>query len=296
MNANMIIAVCYYVVLIVQFWVMWKEQKPKENEIFAVTVPDAVMENPEMVQLRKRYGTGLAGAGIVSVVLPLSLFLTEWATVQALLWMVSFILMAVLTCLPYWMANRSLKRMKGEHSYMDQAPGMEEVENLWKWGMFYYNPDDHRLMVGKKVGVGTCINHGRARGKVLSGLSWVAIVAVLVLGIHLIRMQSTPLFLAFEDGVLKAGQTRTNYTLDADMMQMAMLLDELPKEERILGTGLMNVERGIYNVSGFGNCKLNLNPQNHAFIVIYAEDGCYIFSADTDKKTKEVYEQLKNEL
>lgn len=296
MNANIIIAVCYYVVLMVQLWIMRKEKNPKENEIFAVTVPNAVMENTEITQLRKRYGTGLVAAGIAAAVFPLFLLLTDWATVQALLWMVFFILMVVLTCLPYWMANRSLKKMKEEYSYMDQAPGLTEVDGLWKWGMFYSNPEDDRLMVGKKVGVGTCINHGRARGKFFSGLAWVAVAVLLVLGIHFIRMQSTPLSLAFEDGVLKAGQTRTNYTLDADMMQMAMLLDELPKEERILGTGLMNVERGIYNVSGFGNCKLNLNPQNHAFIVIYAEDGCYIFSADTDKKTKEVYEQLKNEL
>lgn len=296
MNANIIIAVCYYVVLMVQFWMMWKERNPKENEIFAVTVPNVLMENTEIIQLRKKYGTALVGAVIVSAICPLFLFLTDWVTVQALLWMVFFILMVVLTCLPYWMSNRSLKRMKKEHSYMDQAPGLTEIDDLWKWGMFYHNPEDHRLMVGKKVGVGTCMNHGRARGKFLSGLTWVAVAALLVLGIHFIRMQSTPLFLSFEDGVLKAGQTRTNYTLDADMMQMAILLDELPKEKRILGTGQMNVERGLYNVSGFGNCKLNVNPQNHLFIVIYAEDGCYIFSADTDERTKEVYEELKNEL
>lgn len=33
-----------------------------------------------------------------------------------------------------------------------------------------------------------------------------------------------------------------------------------------------------------------------AFILIQTEDGCYIFSADKDEKTSEVYQQLKDDL
>ena len=54
--------------------------------------------------------------------------------------------------------------------------------------------------------------------------------------------------------------------------------------------------RGIYNVEGFGECRMNVNPQNQAFILIQTEDGCYIFSADKDEKTSEVYQQLKDDL
>lgn len=296
MNADMIVAICYYVVFIVQFWIMWKEKNPRENEIFAVTIPDAVMENEEIGRVRKRYSNSLILVAILVAVLPLSLFLMKWMTVQVLVWMILFVLMVVLSFLPYWMANQRVKKLKEENHYMEQAPGLTEIDANWKHGIFYYNPEDERLTGEKKIGIGTCINHARPMGKFLTGLAWVAIVALLIFGVYLVRVQSTPLSLSYEDGVLNSGQMRTNYSLDVDVMQMVMLLDEMPKGNRVIGTGFDNLQRGIYDLEGFGNCKVNVNPQNHAFILIYAEDGFYIFSGDTDKKTKEIYEDLKEEL
>lgn len=294
--AGIIIAICYYVVLIVQLWIMSKEKNPAENEIFSVTIPNEVMENEEIQKVRKKYGKSIGLAGVVSAVLPAVILFTDWTTVQILIWMILFILIPVLEYVPYWRANRALKILKEQNHYMERAPHLTEIDDMWKWGIFYYNPKDEHLTTEKKIGVGTCVNHAKKRGKVLTVAAWAAIAALLVLGIFLIRVQSAPLTLTYEDGVLKSGQTRTNYTLEADVMQMAMLLDKMPKESKIIGTGLDNLQRGIYNVDGFGNCKINLNPQNHAFILIYAEDGCYIFSADTDEKTKEVFDQLKEDL
>ena len=294
--ASIIIAICYYVVLIAQIWIMCKERNPGENEIFSVTIPDEVMENEEIRQVRKKYGMSISLSGIVLAVLPAAMFLVDWTTVQVLIWMILFILIPVLSYFPYWRANQALKILKEKNNYMEKAPNLTEIDDMWKWGIFYYNPQDENLTTEKKVGVGTCVNHARKRGKVLTVAAWAAIAALLILGIFLIRVQSAPLTLTYEDGVLKSGQTRTNYTLEADVMQMVMLLDHMPKESKIIGTGLDNLQRGIYDVDGFGNCKVNLNPQNHAFILIYAEDGCYIFSADTDEKTKEVFEKLKEDL
>lgn len=296
MNAEIIVAICYYVVLIAQFWIMWKERNPKENEIFAVTIPNAVMENEEILRVRKKYGNTLMIVGILMAVLPVSLLLTDWMTVQAMVWMILFILMMLLSFLPYWMANKNVKKLKEENRYMDQAPGLKEIDPYWKHGIFYCNPQDERLTTEKKIGIGTCINHAKPMGKFLTGLAWVLIAALLVFGVYLIRVQSTPLKLSFEDGVLESGQIRTNYSLDADVMQMAMLLDEMPAGTKVIGTGFDNLQRGVYDLEGFGNCKVNVNPQNHAFILIYAEDGFYIFSADTDKKTEKIYEKLKEEL
>ena len=79
-------------------------------------------------------------------------------------------------------------------------------------------------------------------------------------------------------------------------MQFIMFLDKLPSNSKVIGTDMDNLQRGIYNVEGFGECRMNVNPQNQAFILIQTEDGCYIFSADKDEKTSEVYQQLKDDL
>lgn len=296
MNVDIIVAVCYYAVFIAQFWIMWKERNPRENEIFAVTIPDAVMENEEIQRVRKKYSNSLILVGVLLAILPGSLLFMKWMTVQVLVWMVLFVLMVVLSYLPYWLANQSVKKLKEENHYMEQVQNLTEIDANWKHGIFYYNPEDKRLTAEKKIGIGTCINHAKPMGKFLTGLAWVAIAALLIFGIYMVRVQSIPLTLTYEDGVLESGQIRTNYSLDIDVMQMAMFLDEMPEGSKVIGTGFDNLQRGIYNLEGFGNCKVNVNPQNHAFILIYAEDGFYIFSADTDKKTEKVYEKLKEEL
>lgn len=296
MNPNIIIAICYYAVFLAQFWVMWKEKEPKENEIFSVTIPDAVMEREEILNLRKTYTRTLTAAGILTAVLPLSLLIAEWKSVQALLWMIFFVLLVCCSYFPYIRANKKLKTLKEQNHDMTGAAGLEEIDGYWRMGLFYNNPQDKRLRAEKKVGIGTCINHGRTFGKMLTVLAIAALAAVLGLGIHMVRLQSVPITLSYKEGVLEAGQTRANYHLEADVMQMMMMLDSFPASDRVIGLEMDNLYRGIYRVEGIGNCKVNVNPKNHAFILIYAEDGCYIFSADTDKKTQEVYHKLKEEL
>lgn len=34
-------------------------------------------------------------------------------------------------------------------------------DNLWKWGMFYYNPNDPSIFIAKRVGIGWSVNHAR---------------------------------------------------------------------------------------------------------------------------------------
>ena len=55
MNVSIIIAVCYYIVLIAQFGIMWKAKNPGENEIFSITVPNEKLENEEIKGVQKKW-------------------------------------------------------------------------------------------------------------------------------------------------------------------------------------------------------------------------------------------------
>ena len=97
--------------------------------------------------------------------------------------------------------------------------------------------------------------------------------------------------------VMKTSAGALNNMKICKVTNLNRAIDEL-KENGIwiIGTDMDNLQRGIYNVEGFGECRMNVNPQNQAFILIQTEDGCYIFSADKDEKTSEVYQQLKDDL
>lgn len=296
MNSSIIIAVCYYAVLLVQFFKMWGERNPKEHAIFTVTIPDEAMDHEEIKRVQKSYGTALIVLCLILAVAPAVVYASDWVSIKMLLWMLLILLAATVTYIPYMSANAKTKKLKEKNQYMTLEPMLEQVDDLWKYGVFYHNPKDNRLTAEKRIGIGTCINHAKPMGKFLSVLAIVALIFVFVFGGYRLKVQSTPLFLRYEDGILEAGQVRVKYSVDTEEIQTAMLLNEIPKATKVIGTGMDNLSSGVYDVSGLGNCSLSLNPQNQLFILIQAEDGRYIFSAETDEKTQEIFDELKNEL
>lgn len=296
MSTNLIIAICYYVILLVQFMKMWSERKPRENTVFTVTIPESVMENDEIKKVQKSYGNQLIVCCLILAAAPAVVYFSDWVSIKLLLWMALILLAATVTYIPYILANKKVKTIKEQNRYMDLEPEVKEIDAVWKHGIFYNNPEDDRLTAEKRIGIGTCINHAKPMGKFLTVLGVVALIFVFGFGVYSLKLQSTPLSLKYEDGILKAGQVGTKYTVEADVIQTAMLLDEMPEATKVVGTGMDNIFRGVYNVSGWGNCNVNLNPQNHAFILIQAEDGRYIFSADTDEETEQIFEELKNDI
>ena len=143
MNVSIIIAVCYYIVLIAQFGIMWKAKNPGENEIFSITVPNEKLENEEIKGVQKKYMTMLGIFTVIFVAAPAVMFGTDNGTVQVLLWMILFLLLVVCSYLPYWVANARVKTLKAEHHYMDGC-SLPQIDEQWRHGIFYYNPGDTR--------------------------------------------------------------------------------------------------------------------------------------------------------
>lgn len=52
---------------------------------------------------------------------------------------------------------------------------------FWKWGMFYYNPDDYSLFIEKRFGIGWTINFGRPAGMAIMIVTLIIILASLIL-------------------------------------------------------------------------------------------------------------------
>jgi uncharacterized membrane protein len=65
-------------------------------------------------------------------------------------------------------------RLSYAHGVVNDPPiGDRTADHCWKWGMFYYNPDDPAFLVEKRFGLGWTWNFGHR-------LSWVLIPALLL--------------------------------------------------------------------------------------------------------------------
>lgn len=62
--------------------------------------------------------------------------------------------------------------------WRDKVPG--EAES-WKWGVFYYNPNDDRIMLPKRTGLGFTLNFARPGAIVLFMF---ALVVILFFGLR----------------------------------------------------------------------------------------------------------------
>lgn len=71
-----------------------------------------------------------------------------------------------------------------------------DEDDRWIWGMFYYNPNDSRLTVNARVGIGTTINLAKRSGQVIMALVAVFLVACILcgpwVGCYLTRMEQSP--------------------------------------------------------------------------------------------------------
>lgn len=181
---------------------------------------------------------------------------------------------------------------------MTTLESYDSDEEHWYFGaLLYYNPNDRHFMVENRVGTGYTVNVGTTLGKISMALT-AALMAGCLIWVPFVvgREEFTPIGLELEGGTLRSLHTGTEYEIDGSDIASVKLLEELPEISRKNGTGMNNLAKGRYRISGYGTGFLCLNPQNETFLLVETDQGTvYLFSDETDEGTLEVYEELLQE-
>lgn len=187
------------------------------------------------------------------------------------------------------------KQRKVEEKYLpDKTTLVEDDDDNWILGMFYYNPSDKKLNVEKRVGVGWTINMAHPVGKIIGAVSALTIIASLILLIWIGMMSTTPIKIINNDEYVICHQLRDEYKIDKDdilNIEFGDLKDI--SAIRVAGTGMENLAKGRFKVNGVGTCKFFLNPQAGKYIKIVTSDEIYYISESTEELTESLYESLK---
>ena len=180
------------------------------------------------------------------------------------------------------------KYVKGE------AKLVEDDDDYWLLGMFYYNPNDKRLNVEKRVGVGGTINMAHPAGKIISGILGLVIIGSVLALIYAGMLGATPIQVRYENDTVICHQLRDEYRIPRSEIVSAECGDfsELTAI-RVAGTGMENVAKGTFTVNGENGCKLFLNPQAGRYIKIVTANQTYYISDNTAAGTDALYERLK---
>ena len=102
-------------------------------------------------------------------------------------WVYFFFGSLALPYLPCLWGNRALQKLRDAHGW----PAAPE-DAAWKYGLLYYDPDDKRISVPKRIGKGSAVNLATLRGKIAMAVNVIAIVSILLVGPVLGVLDHTP--------------------------------------------------------------------------------------------------------
>ena len=218
-----------------------------------------------------------------------------------MLWPVEWLMFLMIVGFNFFLIGVCLWTELGTRRAQERLTSGVEIiadeDDRWIWGIFYYDPSDRRLMVAKRVGIGTTMNLGRPVGMILGVLSALVLVGCVFIGPILGGMYNKPLGLTVSDPYFVASLgEKSKYALPLDEITSVELRDTLPSAYRTFGVGMETYLQGTFSVEGDGSCQLNLDPTQPPFLRVETETGTYWFNAETPDETRAAAQELETRL
>lgn len=194
----------------------------------------------------------------------------------------------------FWM---ELRLRRTQERLTQGATALADEDDVWLLGSLYYNPADTRVMVAKRLGLGSTVNLATPVGKGTVAVLIAIIVGSLFVGPAMGVADSIPTELELRGSapaVLVASHgKREKYTLSADRITDVQLRSTLPECSRTVGTGLDHYLEGDFYVTGEGQAYFCLDPTAAVFLRVEANGIVYWFTGDSAEETQAVANALE---
>lgn len=176
----------------------------------------------------------------------------------------------------------------GRDYYVDE-------DDKWLWGMFYYDPNDSRLMVNARVGLNTTVNMARPAGKIVMVLTAALLLLMPLAGVWVMREERAPVTLTLTDTVLTAAHAGTCYEIPLADIDETELLEELPDIRRVAGTAMETVDKGRWRSDEYGALTVCLDPRTGPWLLVKTEETTWLVGSG-DGKAGEIFQSLTSRL
>lgn len=183
--------------------------------------------------------------------------------------------------------QEKLTENSGQGYYVDE-------DDRWIWGMIYYNPNDARLTINNRTGVGTTINLARRSGQILMGAGLVLLLACPLVGVWMIGMERAPVELEVTGTELVGSHYGGEWSVALEDIKEVRVLKERPPLRRVAGTGMESALTGQFNADGWGRVTVCINPRTGPWLLVTAEDGkLFLFGASEEGAVEEIAAKLQ---
>lgn len=203
----------------------------------------------------------------------------------------------VVTAIFCWIILRIELKVRSQQEKLTRDSGGEwfvDDDSKWIWGLFYYNPDDTRLMINARVGMNSTFNLARPAGKLIMGFCVILLAVLPFTGVLLRQAGEQEIVLTADPQVITAEAGMTDYSVDRSSITEMLVLDELPAGfHRKVGTGMENLCKGKFGSDDYPDLTVMLDPTAAPYLLIQTADGkYYLFGTHSSEATEDILNQL----
>lgn len=182
--------------------------------------------------------------------------------------------------------QEKLTENSGQGYYVDE-------DDRWIWGMIYYNPNDARLTINNRTGVGTTINLARRSGQLLMGAGLALLLACPLVGVWMIGMERAPVELEVTETEIIGSHYGGEWSVALEDIGSVEVLKERPPLRRVAGTGMESALTGQFNADGWGRVTVCIDPRTGPWLLVTAGDGkLFLFGASEEGAVEEIAAKL----
>ena len=228
---------------------------------------------------------------VIYTVVTGGLFLFRYTDMSIMITMTAYMILIMVGTAVFVFLDKKI-----EARYHKEMEITSDDDEYWILGMIYYNPNDKRLNVEKRVGVGGTINLAHPAGKVIGLILILSLVFTVMSVVWMGMVEATPIKLTAEDGKLICHQLRDEYVIPLEEIESIEYGDDISslRVVRTSGVGMENLLKGNFSVDDINGCKLFLNPLGKEYIKIVTKSGTqYYVSGSSAEETRAVYNKLK---
>ncbi|MCR4847090.1 MAG: DUF5808 domain-containing protein, partial [Eubacterium sp.] len=191
------------------------------------------------------------------------------------------------------------KRQKEiEKRYKAETSVEIDDDDNWMLGQFYYNPDDKRLNVTKRAGVGTTVNLAHPVGKMIGIVLMLLVIFTFIMLAYVGVLSKTPMEVRISDGNVICHQMKDDYVIPIngiDEISMGSDTSKL-KLRKEAGYDMPPMNKGKFNINDEGGCITFLDLDTKNYIIISAEGKKYYINAPSDEETEKIYNEVVNQI
>ncbi len=184
------------------------------------------------------------------------------------------------------------------NNYYKYENSIDDGDDNWIYGIFYYNPRDSRLNIERRDGMGVTINMAHPIGKLISIIVVLVILGSLASVMWAGLLENTEIDVKYENGKVICHQLRDEYIISKDDIQEVTCEDNLNelKVIRIAGVSMDKLLKGRFTVNSEEKARFFLDPRVNTYIHIKTGEINYYINENSEEETLEIYEALIKDL